>query len=391
MISVNRYWRSAFAFIAVVAMSFGLGVGVGQPAIAGSTSGTGCIAHRPAYIEDVFEAQYASGCSGHDEPELDPVSDHAHSGINQTWRVVLPSDGAYEVAQPGPIMWIGGTVHDPNSLFHQSFLEVQFYPDTIAQNCASTGSITGKFAKDVYSVCTPVWSLKRTGTVNPSYHEPAHFNELLRSSNGSTLLMHAGDTVSVHLFVTSASDGWHISIEDLTSGVSGTIVLNSPKWGPLMPEYDRQVIGNSLKWGAVHDTPTSLVWEIGHQPLYASPPFNFCVPGEVDCWSYDATAWAGIQPGGLVSVTFGDGSAPQHWAVVSDYGGKDEVETYCGDYGGDWCIYPWYSRATNGTWQFGVDYPATAEDFGRASQYNQKTSCGGPFGPNSTYCANVIV
>jgi hypothetical protein len=34
----------------------------------------GCVAHRAAYVEDVFEVHYSSGCSGHDEPELMPLS-----------------------------------------------------------------------------------------------------------------------------------------------------------------------------------------------------------------------------------------------------------------------------------------------------------------------------
>jgi hypothetical protein len=41
------------------------------------TLGSGCIAHHPNYIEDTFEVQYAAGCSGHDDPELDPVSSAA--------------------------------------------------------------------------------------------------------------------------------------------------------------------------------------------------------------------------------------------------------------------------------------------------------------------------
>jgi len=35
---------------------------------------SGCIAHRPKYIEGIFEVKYDSGCTGHDEPKLDPVS-----------------------------------------------------------------------------------------------------------------------------------------------------------------------------------------------------------------------------------------------------------------------------------------------------------------------------
>jgi hypothetical protein len=63
-----------------------------------------------------------------------------------------------------------------------------------------------------------------------------------------------------------------------------------------MPEFDRQQIGNSLKWGIVEDTPTAFVWEIGHLPLYNAPPFDSCVPGEVGCFSYDEDTWAGFHP-----------------------------------------------------------------------------------------------
>jgi hypothetical protein len=120
------------------------------------------------------------------------------------------------------------------------------------------------------------------------------------------------------------------------------------------------------------------------------------VPGEVGCYSYDARAWAGIHPLTILGVTFGDGSSPQHWAVVSDYGGKQEVidpsETgsRCAHYGGPFCIYPWYSSTASGAFHFGVDYPDTVADYGKANQYPRFPRCGGPFGPNSTYCANVI-
>jgi len=39
---------------------------------------------------------------------------------------------------------------------------------------------------------------------------------------------------------------------------------------------------------------------------------------------------------------------------------------------------------------YGVNYPTTAHDFGKVNQFPQPR-CGGPFGPNSTYCARVIV
>ena len=76
-----------------------------------SASGSGaCIAHHPNYIENVFEVRYTSGCSGHDEPELDPLSDHAGSARDLTWKVVLPSNGSMNVDAVGPAFWFGGTV-----------------------------------------------------------------------------------------------------------------------------------------------------------------------------------------------------------------------------------------------------------------------------------------
>jgi hypothetical protein len=91
-------------------------------ASAADPTGSGCIAHHPNYVEDVFEPSYVAGCTGHDEPELDPVSSAPHSAKNLTWRFVLPSDGAFPVSATGPTFWFGGTVTDPNSLFGQSFL-----------------------------------------------------------------------------------------------------------------------------------------------------------------------------------------------------------------------------------------------------------------------------
>jgi hypothetical protein len=66
----------------------------GRPARAGS----GCIAHHPNYIQGKLEVTYEAGCTGHDEPELAPVSSAPGSARDLTWTVVLPSDGAVPVA-----------------------------------------------------------------------------------------------------------------------------------------------------------------------------------------------------------------------------------------------------------------------------------------------------
>jgi len=201
--------------------------------------------------------------------------------------------------------------------------------------------------------------------------------------------MHAGDLVTVHYYTTSAKDGFHVTVTDKTTGGSGTIILNSPKDGPFMPAFDNQTIGNALGWGLVDDTANSFVWEIGHTSPFTSPGAEFCLPGETECFSYHAPAWAGISPIDIVSVTFGDHSTAMHWASVSDFGGKAEVKASCPTYGTAFCIYPWYSLGNDG-FHYGVNFPGNTDNFGNAGQFQQKLKCGGPFGNDSTYCDTVL-
>lgn len=350
---------------------------------------SGCYAHRPKYIQGVFEVKYDSGCTGHDEPELDPVSSAAGSAKDLTWKVILPSDGAFPVSATGPTFWFGGTVTDPKSLFGQSFVELQFYPDAILTSCAQNGGFVVKFAPNTYSACSPVFRLKSTGQKGV-FHETAAFNAMLTDGSGPNhpLIMFAGDTIEVHWFTTAAQDGFHVTVTDLTTGGSGTIVLNASDSGPLMPAFDTQTIGNALAWGVVFDTPNGFVWEIGHESVFTNRG-ELCVPGQVGCDSYYAPSWAGTSPIQIQSVTFGDGSQAKEWAAVSDQGGKAEVLATCSAYGGAFCIYPWYSLGQTG-FHFGVDFPDTVKDFGQVDQYQTTTQCGGPFGANSTYCATVL-
>lgn len=379
--------RAFSAMLAVV--GFMLATLALAPAAGASTTTSlhWCSAHHPNYVEDVFEPSYTAGCTGHDEPELDPISNVPGSARNLTWTIVLPTDGAFPVVSTGFGFWTGGTVNDASSLFGQAFQELQFYPDTIATRCHPDGGVTERYVPNAYTICSPVWSIKQDAHGN--FIEPAVFNGIL-GRPGHPMVMHGGDTVTVHYYMAGRSDGWHITVHDVTSGKSGTIVLNSPTDGPLQPSYGRQQIGKSLGWGAVHDTPNSFVWEIGHRSELALQPFALCLPGQARCWSYDTQAWADTTPVRIVSVTFRNGAQPTHWAVVSDFGGKAEVKESCHHYGGRFCIYPWYSSSTGGSWHFGVHYPDTISDYGRANQYAQATHCGGPFGKNSTYCANVI-
>lgn len=352
-----------------------------------------CLAHHPQYIADQFEVNYSQGCTGHDEPELTPVSAAPGSARDLTWTVVLPADGRSSVSDVGPTFWFGGTVTDAKSLFGQAFVELQFYPDSVVTKCFGDGGFEVNFSPNTYSACSPVFKINPTGVKNgqkKSFLETTAFNAMLEDSAnpGNPLVMHAGDTVTVHYFVTAAADGFHITVSDLTTGQSGTIVLNSPSDGPLMPAYDTQQIGNSLAWGTVNDAPNSFVWEIGHASIFTGGD-AFCVPGQTFCDSYNADSWAGFSPIQIKSVTFGDGSSPTNFAVVSDQGGKAEVALTCATYGGPFCIYPWYTLGRS-AFHYGIDYPDTKKDFGQADQFTQTQQCGGPFGANTTYCSTIL-
>lgn len=348
-----------------------------------------CIGHHP--LDFVW---YTASCTGHDEPELDPLSNAPGSAKDLTWTIVLPSNGSTQVDAVGPTFWIGGAVSDPASLLGQAFLELQFYPNSLVSSCTNGGGFNVSNVAGDYTVCSPVWAVSPSGK-----REYAAFNAMLTLSGSSgPLVMHAGDTITDHQYVTPAADGMHITVTDLTTNQSGTIVLNS-KDGPLMPAFDTQQIGNSLGWGLVHDAPNSLVWEIGHTSPFTKPSSQFCLPGSATnpaCYSYNVPTWLGFQPLKVLGVTFGTGSNtsnPNGWAVVSDYGGKAEINQYCGatNYGTPFCWYPWFDYNPVGKYfTYGGDYTPNAMNFGQADQFTQTTSCGGPYGANSTYCATVL-
>ncbi len=353
---------------------------------AGDNGQSLCIAHHPQDF-----VWYTHSCTGHDEPELDPLSNHPGSAQDITWTFVMPTNGAVQVDSVGPTFWIGGTVTDPNSLLGQAFLELQFYPNSLIKNCASGGGYNVTYAANVYTACSPVWEVSKTGN-----SESAAFNAMLTDSDGSgPLVMHAGDTITDHQYVTPAQDGMHITVTDTTTGHSGTIILNSKVDGPLMPAYSTQQLGNALGWGLVDDAPNSLVWEIGHTGNFTTPAGQFCLPGSATkppCYSYDVPTWLQFSPLRVLGVTFGDGSSAQGWAAVSDFGGKAEVNQYCGaaNYGAPFCTYPWFAQNKKGSFTYGGDYPGTTKDFGQADQFQQTKQCGGPFGANTTYCATVL-
>jgi hypothetical protein len=354
------------------------------PSPAQGQSGSVCIGRHP----NASAAWYTGACSGHDEPELDPVSSLPGSAQDLTWTAVLPSDGSVPVSAVGPTFWWGGAVTDPNphSLLGQAFLELQFYPDSIVNTCSSDGGFNVTQAPDKFSVCSPVWQVStQSGAENAAFNA-----ELYDGSSHSPLVMNGGDTVRIHFFVASPSQGWNIAVTDLTTGHSGTIVLNS-KYGPLLPLFGTQQIGNALGWGLVNDTPNSFVWEIGHTSDFSTPAGKLCNPGDNACASYDIPHWLGFSPLRILSVKFADGSSPTGWAVVSDLGGAAEVNASCASYGGPFCSYPWYALNSNGkAFTYGGDYQDTKFDYGQGLQFATTPLCGGPFGPASTFCDTTL-
>jgi hypothetical protein len=352
-----------------------------------SSSQSLCIAHHPqAFV------WYTHSCTGHDEPELDPLSTAPGSAQDLTWTFVLPTNGSMPVDSVGPTFWFGGVVNDPNSLFDQAFLELQFYPNSLVANCAAGGGYNVSLDPGVYTACSPVWEVSKTGN-----SESAAFNAMLTdSATGGPLIMHAGDTVTDHQYITAANDGMHITVTDLTTGHSGTIVLDSKVDGPLMPYYSVQKLGNEDNWGLVYDAPNAFVWEIGHTGNYTSPAGQYCDPGEIGknpCYSYNVPTWLQFSPVQIKGVSFGDGTSAKSWAVVSDFGGEAEVDQYCGaaNYGTPFCWYPWYAyNKTDGAFTYGGDYPGTSQDFGQAAQFQQQENCTSPVGGFPQYCATVI-
>ena len=221
------------------------GSGTATSGSAGYGSAADCLAHRIGG-QDSY-GYYTPGCTGHDEPELDPVSSAPGSAQNITWRAVLPADGRRAVSTVGVTFWFGGTVKDNNpiKLGGEGFLELQFYPDTFTTRCTPNGGFQIRHEPDVYTACSPVWTLQK---VHGKILEPAAFNGMLMNAAGTgPFVMHARDIVDVHIWAPSPHAAYQEQVTDETSGqTSSVLVLNSPGDGPLTPAFSTQKIGLSL-------------------------------------------------------------------------------------------------------------------------------------------------
>ena len=219
----------------------GAGPAARWPAAASSaTPQSLCIGHHPQDF-----VWYTASCTGHDEPEIDPLSTAAGSAQNLTWTLVLPSNGAVPVdvgrprrsgsAAPSP---------RPDSLDNQAFLRAPVLPQQSRPRAAPGGgcNVTRRGLRRLHGRARRSWEVSQA-PASPSRRRSMH-DALTDSQSGGPLIMKAGDTITDHQYITSAADGMHITVTDLNSGHSGTIVLNSHVDGPLMPDFsvaeDRQ-------------------------------------------------------------------------------------------------------------------------------------------------------
>ena len=113
MIGVRTWCASV---VAVSAAVLWLGASAGTAATnsgsVGADTAAGCLAHVVGGASEDWYDYYTPGCTGHDEPELDPVSSAPHSARNLTGTSLFRPGGTFPVTSVGPTFWFGGTVKD---------------------------------------------------------------------------------------------------------------------------------------------------------------------------------------------------------------------------------------------------------------------------------------
>src|SRR5262249_52850542 len=162
--------------------------------------------------------------------------------------------------------------------------------DAMTTRCTAGGGFRIQHAPDVYTACSPVWTIQQQGN---NILEPAAVNGMLMNADQSgPFVMHALDTVHVQIWApTPASAYQEQATHEPTGQTPGVRVLDSRGDGPLTPEFNTQQIGNALDWGTVWDTPMAFVYEIGHSDEFGDHPGQFCVPGQTFCGSFNNDNW----------------------------------------------------------------------------------------------------
>jgi hypothetical protein len=278
---------------------------------------------------------------GHDEPDMTFLSSRPGSGNNVTWDETLPVDpvGTPGVSDPGkdisdwyelsPAPWFSMAICDPYSYPQlpctpesdanapacstaftcasnayagagSAVMEMQLYPPGNPPfiddpSCSSTKwcaslTIDSLECTNLYATCQtrceePVNAafIQTNGVpTGPAGPGDADFDSAI--PNAQTLLMNAGDKITVHMFdapappVTGALGGtsaFKVVIDDLTAHTSGFMQASAANGfqyidmncdvglGNFQPEYSTARDGNIIPWAALQ-TDVSTEYETGH-------------------------------------------------------------------------------------------------------------------------------
>ena len=162
-----------------------------------------CLAH----VAVPTRVYYAGDCSGHDEPELDPVSSAPGSARDITWRVMLPAGGL----RPGfgrrlRLLVRRHSRRPPGERVRAGLPGGAVLPRHVRQKvCTANGGVFPYYralAERLHRVHAGVDDLPKGAPA-----QPAGFNAMAVDTAPGTgpLVMHGGDTVDVHIFAASMS------------------------------------------------------------------------------------------------------------------------------------------------------------------------------------------
>lgn len=337
---------------------------------------------------------YVGDCYGHDEPSIMFYSTLPGSGGNVSWNVTLPTDRSPTQNQTDlyVAIWFGMALYDPHGLWHQCFLELQFYPDQTWYNPGPmfpSLTVNGAWIGEAVA-----WEINATtGFEDPCFVEPLFLNGV---PGPAFLNMTQGDQIGVQMKGWAGSTiGEQIFINDTTNGQKSNVVMyNRGQAAPLDPVYSTVSSQDNLEWGLGGQYPVSFSYETGHtwSPSINSNQYGGCNPGlpgssiPTPCGTFDPGSWANdtLTPWLIHPPVFTN--AAQHQvggaqvAFEQDFGGIAQVDGLSGlgsCYGNDgasWCSYPWYSYSCGaGAFEFGAtDYPGVSADFGKYTQFHYR-------------------
>ncbi len=349
-----------------------------------SVSITPCYALSPSAGSG--QALVPSNCVGHDEPSLSFYSDTPGSGGNVSWNATLPQDVGATQNQSDlyATAWFGLVVTDPAAYLDQCYVEIQLYPDFSWGDASTT--VPGAWSGAVVG-----WQIDpMTGAVDTCFYAQL----LVNGVGPAPFQMTAGDNFVLNLTGWSGdSAGEHVSIHDVTAGISTSVNLYNYSSGgfPLNPAYAANDVPDALLWGSGGQLPISFAFEIGREGNPAgvdNSTYGGCTPGplpsspenpSVPCPSYDPVSWVNDTqtPWWLGVPAFG-GSAglPTQFDLSSTVGGTAGLTKLsndsCGQREGSTdCTYPWFGYSCNETaFTFGAtDYALESNDFGQGGQF----------------------